>query len=64
MDARTHRYFDTSSYEFDGALKVMVMKDEAIVLIATVIRLLPPGTNATNWHAFTKTHFYLPQTSP
>jgi len=35
----------------DLALKVMAMKDEATVLTAAVIRLLPPTTNATNWHA-------------
>jgi len=51
MDAGTHRYFDTSSDQFDGTLKVMAMKDEAIVLTAAVIKLLSPGTNATNWHA-------------
>ena len=46
----THRYFDTSSDQFDGALKVMAMKDEAIILTAAVIRLSPPGMNAANWH--------------
>ena len=51
MDAGTHRYSNTLSDEFDGALKVMKMKDEAIVLTTAVIRLLPPGTNTTNWHA-------------
>jgi len=35
----------------DLALKVMATKDEAIVLTAVVIRLSPPSTNATNWHA-------------
>jgi len=35
----------------DPALKVMAMKDEAIVLTAVVIRLSPPIANATNWHA-------------
>ena len=71
MDAGTHRYFDISSDEFDGALKVMVMKDEAIVLTAAVMKLLPPGTNATNYswhtwkpHASNNSRFYLPQTSP
>jgi len=47
-------------------LKVMVMKDEAIVLTAAVIRLSPPGTNATNWHAL-KLHAFTsksPQTWP
>jgi len=35
----------------DPALKVMAMKDEAIVLTAAVIRLLSPtSTNAANWH--------------
>jgi len=34
------------SDEFNGALKVMAMKDEAIVLTAAIIRLSPPGTNA------------------
>jgi len=48
MDAGTQRYF-TLSNKLDGALKVMAMKDEAIVLTAAVIR--QPGTNATNWHA-------------
>jgi len=66
MDAGTHRYFDTSSNEFDG---VMAMKDESIVLTAAVIRLSPPGKNATNcpaWkpHAFTNKGFYLPQILP
>ena len=37
MDAGAHRYFDTSSDELNGALKV---KDEAIVLTAAVIRFL------------------------
>jgi len=69
MDAGTHRYFDTLSDEFDGAFNVVAMKDEAIVLTAAVIRLVPPSTNATNWHtwkphAFTNTHFYLPQPLP
>jgi len=58
MDVGTHRYsFD----EFDGVLKVMAMKDEAIVLTAAVIRLSSPGTNAINcsWHACQEaTHFY------
>ena len=60
MLEHTDTDFNTSSDEFDGAsvsywfkhllgaLKVMVMKDEAIVLTAAVIRLSPPGTNATN----------------
>ena len=41
MDAGTHRYFDTSSAQFDGTLKVMAMRDN--VLTAAVIRLSPPG---------------------
>jgi len=32
-------------------LKVMAMKDEAIVLTAIVIRFSSPNTNATNWYA-------------
>jgi len=57
MDAGAHRYFDTLSNEFDGALKVMAMKDEAIVLTAAVIRLSAPSTNATNWHTW-KPHIF------
>jgi len=30
----------------------MARKDEAIELTAAVIRLSPPGTNATNWHVW------------
>ena len=30
----------------------MVMKEESIVLTAAVIKLLPRGSNATNWHAW------------
>jgi len=35
----------------DPALKMMAMKDEAIVLTVAIIRLSPPTTNVTNWHA-------------
>ena len=47
MQEHTDTYFDTSSDQSDGALKVMEMKNEAIVLTAAVIRLSPPGPNAT-----------------
>ena len=36
------------------------MKDKAIVLTASFVRLLPPGTNATNWHAW-KPHTFTKQ---
>ena len=65
MDAGTHRYFDTLSNEFDGALKVIAVNDEAIVLTTAATRLSPPSTNGMPGSlTLLLTHFYLPQTSP